>query len=180
MPNEKSIRSVQELKEMFEGSELVVAAEFRGLSVVQMNGLRAAIKKGDGNFRVAKNTLSRIAADQAGRPYLKSIIDGPIGFLTARGDPAAAAKSLVAYAEENRLEIKLMGGALGDETLDAARVEQLARLPSRDELLATLFAQMNAPVTGLVTVLSGTIRGLATVLQRRAEQLEEAQPAAAE
>ncbi len=180
MPNEKSIRTVEELKELFESSELVVAAEYSGLNVVQMNGLRAAIKREKGGFRVAKNTLARIAAEKAGRPHLTAIIDGPIGFLTAQGDPAVAAKSLVSYAEENRLDVRVVGGVLGDDALNAERVEELARLPSRDELLGILFAQMNAPITGLATVLSGTIRGLATVLQRRAEQLGETQTAGIE
>ena len=176
MPNEKSIQAVKELTELFSSSELIVAAEYAGLNVTQMNGLRAAIKQNDGNFRIAKNTLARIAADQAGKPQLKEVIDGPIGFLTSEGDPATAAKSVVAYASENRLEINMTGGMLGGAALSSERVVELANLPSREQLLAIVFAQMNAPVTGLVNVLAGTIRGLVTVLQRRAEQLGEPEP----
>lgn len=176
MPSEKSIQTVKELTELFSSSELVVAAEYAGLNVTQMNGLRAAIKRNDGNFRIAKNTLARIAADEAGKPQLKEVIDGPIGFLTSEGDPATAAKSVVAYASENRLEINMTGGMLGGAALSSERVVELANLPSREQLLAMVFAQMNAPVTGLVNVLAGTIRGLVTVLQRRAEQLDEPEP----
>jgi large subunit ribosomal protein L10 len=176
MPSEKSIQTVKELTELFSSSELVVAAEYAGLNVTQMNGLRAAIKQNDGNFRIAKNTLARIAADQAGKPQLKEVIDGPIGFLTSEGDPATAAKSVVSYASENRLEINMTGGMLGGAALSSERVVELANLPSREQLLAMVFAQMNAPVTGLVNVLAGTIRGLVTVLQRRAEQLGEPEP----
>ena len=176
MPNEKSIQTVKELTELFSSSELIVAARFAGLNVTQMNGLRAAIKQSDGNFRIAKNTLARIAADEAGKPQLKEVIDGPVGFLTTRGDPANATKSVVTFATENRLEIDMTGGMLGGTALSSERVDELANLPSREQLLAMVFAQMNAPVTGLVNVLSGTMRGFVTVLQRRAEQLGETEP----
>ena len=178
MPNEKSIATVKELTELFSNSELIVATRYAGLNVAQMNGLRVAIRQSDGNFRIAKNTLARIAADEAGKPHLKEVIDGPIGFLTTQGDPAAAAKSIATFATENRLEIEMTGGVLGTAALSAERVDQLAKLPSRDQLVAQVLAQMNAPVAGLVNVLSGNIRGLVTVLQRRAEQLGEPEPAA--
>ncbi len=179
MPSEKSIQTVKELTDLFSSSELIVAAEYVGLNVTQMNGLRAAIKESDGNFRIAKNTLARIAADSAGKPQLKEVIDGPIGFLTTQSDPAAAAKSVVTYAAGNRLEINMTGGMLGGVALSSERVDELASLPSREQLLAILFAQMNSPVAGLVNVLAGTIRGLVTVLQRRAEQIGEPEPEAA-
>ena len=178
MPNEKSIQTVKELTELFANSELIVATRYAGLNVSQMTDLRVAIKESDGDFRIAKNTLARIAADEVGKPELKQAIQGPIGFLTTQGDPAAAAKSIATFATENRLEIEMIGGVLGTAALSAERVDQLAKLPGRDQLVAQVLAQMNAPVTGLVRVLSGNIRGLVTVLQRRAEQLGEPEPAA--
>ena len=179
MPNQKSIQTVKELTELFSNSELIVAAKYAGLNVAQMTALRVAIKESDGEFRIAKNTLARIAADEVGKPELKTAIEGPIGFLTTQGDPAAAAKSIVTFATENRLEIEMIGGVLGTTALSAERVDELAKLPSRDQLVAMVLAQMNAPVAGLVNVLSGNIRGLVTVLQRRAEQLGEPEPEAA-
>ena len=178
MPNEKSRQTVRELTELFSNSELIVATRYAGLNVAQMNALRVAIKQGDGDFRIAKNTLARIAADEVGKPELKPAIEGPIGFLTTQGDPATAAKSIVTFATENRLEIEMIGGVLGTAALSAERVDELAKLPSREQLIAQVLAQMNAPVTGLVNVLSGNIRGLVTVLQRRAEQLGEPEPEA--
>lgn len=178
MPNEKSRQTVKELTELFSNSDLIVATKYAGLNVAQMNALRVAIKESGGDFRIAKNTLARIAADEAGKSNLKEVIEGPIGFLTSQGDPATAAKSIVTYATDNRIEIDMLGGVLGATALSAERVDELAKLPSREQLVAQVLAQMNAPVAGLVNVLSGNIRGLVTVLQRRAEQLGEPEPEA--
>ena len=178
MPNEKSRQTVKELTELFSNSDLIVATKYAGLNVAQMNALRVTIKESGGDFRIAKNTLARIAADEAGKSNLKEVIEGPIGFLTSQGDPATAAKSIVTYATDNRIEIDMLGGVLGATALSAERVDELAKLPSREQLVAQVLAQMNAPVAGLVNVLAGNIRGLVTVLQRRAEQLGEPEPEA--
>ena len=178
MPNEKSRQTVKELTELFSNSDLIVATKYAGLNVAQMNALRVMIKESGGDFRIAKNTLARIAADEAGKSNLKEVIEGPIGFLTSQGDPGTAAKSIVTYATDNRIEIDMLGGVLGATALSAERVDELAKLPSREQLVAQVLAQMNAPVAGLVNVLAGNIRGLVTVLQRRAEQLGEPEPEA--
>ena len=125
-------------------------------------------------FKVVKNTFARIAADEAGRPELKDIMGGPIGFIVSDGDPAAAAKALVNYSDDNDLPVKIIGGVLDAEVLSADRVEALAKLPSKDELIAKMLGSMNSPITGLVMVMSGPVRALATVLQRHVENQGEA------
>lgn len=169
MPTERNIQAVAELEEDFKTSPLVIAANYRGLSVSQMHGMRRAVRESNSVFKITKNTLARIAADNAGRPELKEIIDGPIGFLTTEGDPAAAAKVLVNYIDDNSIEMTIVGGALEREMLTADRVKVLARLPSREVLLSKMLGSMNSPITGLVTVMSGPVRALATVLQRISE-----------
>ncbi len=169
MPTERSIQSVAELEEGFKSSALVIAAEYRGLSVGEMHGMRRAVRESNSQFKIAKNTLARIAADNAGRPELKDIIDGPIGFLTTEGDPAAAAKVLVNYIDDNSIEMTIIGGALEAEMLSPDRIKALAKLPTKDVLLAMLMGGMNRPIAGLVTVMTGPIRALAVVLQRISE-----------
>ncbi len=178
MPTERSVKAVETLTAAFSESPLVVAAEYRGLDVARMNGLRTALRQADCRFRIAKNTLARIAADNAGRPHLKEIIDGPIGFVTSPGDPANAAKVLVEYVQANRLEMNVVGGLLDEQVLSPERVDALAKLPTRDELLAKLLGNMNGPVQGLVTVLNGPVRALAIVLQRHIENQQGAEQAA--
>ena len=83
MPTERNIQAVAELEQEFKSSPLVIAAEYRGLDVNEMQGMRRAVRESSSQFKIAKNTLARIAADNAGRPELKEFIDGPIGFLTS-------------------------------------------------------------------------------------------------
>jgi large subunit ribosomal protein L10 len=88
------------------------------------------------------------------------------------GDAASAAKALVKYAADNRLPVKVVGGMLDSDVLSADRIEALAKLPSRDELIAQMLGSMNSPITGLVMVMSGPVRALATVLKRHVDNLQ--------
>ncbi len=169
MPTEKNIQLVAELEEGFKASPLVIAANYRGLNVNEMQGMRRAVRESSAQFKIAKNTLARIAADNAGRPELKEFMEGPIGFLTTEGDPASAAKVLVNYIDDNSIEMTIIGGALDGETLTTDRIKALAKLPSKEVLLAKMMGSMNSPITGLVMVMNGPIRALATVLQKISE-----------
>ena len=179
MPTEKSTNEVEALKKAFEGSPLVITAQYKGLKMVQINGLRTALRPTKSKFRVVKNTLAGIAADQAGRPVIREVMGGQVGIVTSQGDPASAAKALVNYLQTSRMELKLQGGVLDNVVLTTARIEELAKLPTREQLLARVLGQMTAPTVGLVTVLSGPVRALAIALGRVAEQKGREQPAAA-
>ena len=172
MPTARKVAEVALLKELFVDAALIVSTDYRGVDVEKMNGLRAALRSHGLRYRVAKNTLVRIAADEIGRPEIKEVVDGPCGFLVTTGEPTVAAKSLIDHIRADRLELAIRGGVLNGQVISEEGVRQLAGLPSRDVLLARLFCQMNAPVTALVTVLSGPVRALATVLQRHIENRE--------
>jgi large subunit ribosomal protein L10 len=150
----------------------VIAAEYSGVDVAGMTGLRQELRSNGARFKVVKNTLARIAADEAGRPELKDIMTGPIGFVVTDGDPAGAAKAFVKYADANNLPVNIIGGMLDSDVLSADRVKDLAKLPSKDELIAKMLGSMNSPITGLVMVMSGPVRALATVLQRHVDNLQ--------
>lgn len=169
MPTEKNIQAVAALEEDFKSSSLVIAANYRGLDVNRMQGVRRAVRESNSQFKISKNTLSRIAAENAGRPELKEFMEGPIGFLTTEGDPASAAKVLVNYIDDNSIEMTILGGALDGEVLTADRIKALAKLPSKEVLLAKLMGSMNSPITGLVMVMNGPVRAFAIVLQRIVE-----------
>ena len=143
---------IEEMKEIVSKSAAIVIAEYRGLTVEAVTKFRANARKQGVQLRVVKNTLVRRAVE--GTPYT-NIADkfvGPIvyGFSS---DPVAVAKVYAQFAKENdKLVIK--GGAMGDQLLDVAGVNQLATMPSRDELLAKLMATMNEPVAKFVRTLN--------------------------
>ncbi|MDA1256679.1 MAG: 50S ribosomal protein L10 [Chloroflexi bacterium] len=165
MPTAKSIAEVEELKTLLSEAKLIISTDYRGLSVIQLSALRRAIGEGGGQFRVAKNTLVKIASDAIEQPQISEIVMGPTGLVLSNDDQVAPARALMTHIEQNRLEITVNGAYLDGRVVDANQVKYLASLPGREELLARLLGQMNAPIAGLVTVLSGTIRGLVTVLQ---------------
>ena len=173
MPTEKGKAAVAEMKVIFESSPLVIAAEYSGVDVAGMTGLRQELRSSGARFKIVKNTFAKIAADEAGKSALKEVMAGPIGFVVTDGDPAAAAKAFVNYAKSKDLAINILGGMLDADVLSADRVKDLAKLPSKDELIAKMLGSMNSPITGLVMVMSGPVRALATVLQRRIDNQQE-------
>jgi len=171
MPTERNIREIETLVEKFSNASIVIATNYSGMAVQSMDRFRRSLREKGAQYRVTKNTLARIAADSAGRPEIKEIVEGPCGYVPTEGDAVAAASALVSSIRAERLSMTVVGAVLGREVLSVGRFETLASLPGRDVLLARLMGQMNAPITGLVTVLSGPIRALATVLQRHIEQV---------
>jgi large subunit ribosomal protein L10 len=172
MPTDKGREQVAEMKEIFMSSSLVIATEYRGIDVGQMTGLRQELRSNGARLKIVKNTFARIAADEAGKPELKESMNGPIGFVITDGDAASAAKALVKYSTDNGLPLKVVGGMLDSDVLSTERIEALAKLPSRDELIAKLLGSMNSPITGLVMVMSGPVRALATVIKRHVDNLQ--------
>ena len=176
MPTTRSVSEVEDLKTLFTDARVLISTDYRGLSVTEMNALRAALRKNGARYRISKNTLSRLAADEIGKPEMKDLIDGPVGWVYTMDDPSGAAKSLVEHLDDARVEMEIRGALMDGNILTTAQLVALAKLPSRDVLLAMLMGQMNAPVRGLATVLAGPGRGLAVVLQR----ISELAPAATE
>lgn len=171
MPNEAKVQDVAELSERFSRSTLVIATDFTGLPVNEVTALRKRLREQNVEYRVVKNRLAAIAAQQAGIERVKDILEGTSGLVVAYGDPAAAAKALDGYVRETRSRMVVRKGVMDGKLLVESQITALASLPPKNELIAKLLGQMNAPITGLVNVLTGPARGLAIVLQRRAEQL---------
>jgi large subunit ribosomal protein L10 len=164
---------VARLTEQFRKSQVIVWSEYRGMKMTSLNGLRKAMRPHHGEFHVVKNTLAELALQRAGLPVPEAMLKGPTGATVVYDDIAAAIRALSDFAITNR-EFVIKGGQAGQRTLQPAEVSTLAMLPSREVLLAQVLGGMKAPVTGLVTVLGGTIRGLLNVLQAQAKKMEEA------
>ena len=174
MPTEAKREAVTDLAERLSKAAIIIATDFSGLKVNQMTELRHRLREQGVEYRVVKNRIASIAADESGVEAFRDILEGTTGVVLGYDDPIAAAKAVNDYVRQTRAELKVRKGVMDGALISEAQVVALAALPGKDELVARLLGQMNAPISGLVNVLSGPIRGLAIVLQRRAEQLDAA------
>jgi large subunit ribosomal protein L10 len=174
VPNiQKKQEAVDQLTEQIGRAQITVLADYRGLTVSDMAVLRGRLRDAGAEFHVAKNTLTRRAAERLGCDELVPYLVGPTGLAFGYGDPTALAKALTEYARVSRI-FAVKGGLLGNRVLPAADVGRLADLPSREVLLARVVGGVQAPIYGLVGVLGGTLRNLVGVLEARRQQLEQA------
>ena len=175
MPTQQKMDRVEELKEQLERSTITFSADYTRTTVNQMTELRRAMRAGGIDFTVVKNTLMYLAADQAGKPQVKEIVQGPSAVAFGYDDPAAAAKTIADYARANANTFSVRGAVMGDgAALGPDGVTRLATLPPRPQMLAILLAQMQAPMSRLVGALNGPVQNLDNVLRARMQQLEEA------
>ena len=164
-------QKVGELSEQISRAKLTVLADYRGLSVAELTTFRRRLREANGEFHIAKNTLTRRAAEQQGCAELVPYLEGPTGLAFAYGDEAALAKAINEYARTSRI-LTVKAGLLGNQVLQPAEVTRLADLPSREVMLARVVGGIQAPIAGLVNVLSGTLSGFVRVLDARRQQLE--------
>jgi len=176
MPAKIKYEQVGLLRSKLEKASAVFVGEYRGMTVGQSTRLRALVREVNGELKIAKNTLFSIAMKEAGMASLPdSMLVGPNIYALCYGDPVAVAKVLKEYAaEKTQKAFFLKGGLLGSSVLDASQVQAMADLPPRDVLIGQVVRTIAAPLTGLVTVLSGTLRGFVTCLDRIREQKEKA------
>ena len=159
---------VEELGQIFESSGVVVVARYEGMTVAEMQALRAQMRDAGGAVRVAKNRLAKIALE--GKPAA-SIADYLTGMtvLAFSEDPVAAAKVSDAYAKSND-KFVILGGAMGGSALDPAGVKAVAQLPSREELIASIVSCIGAPaanIAGAIGAPASNIAGILTTLEER-------------
>ncbi|MDA1127142.1 MAG: 50S ribosomal protein L10 [Chloroflexi bacterium] len=180
MPTQQKRDRVKDIKDRLERSTIAMTTSYAGISVNEMTELRRAMRGGGVDFTVVKNTLLSLAADEAQKPQLKEIINGPTAIAVGYGDPAEAAKTLADYIRTRLSTLTIQGAIMGDGTpMFTDEVTRLASLPPKDQLIAMLLGQMQAPIAQLLTILNGPLQSLDNVLQGRVRQLEEAGPAPA-
>jgi large subunit ribosomal protein L10 len=174
MLREEKERLVAELTERLKGSETLIVADYRGLTVTDIDKLRTDLLAHGARFTVVKNTLTKRAAEAAGATDLLALLEGPtaIAFLEGEGDPAAVAKALNEVARADVLTIK--GGVLQGTTMTAESVKELASLPPVDTLRAQLAGAILSPLTTVVMLLSAPLHDLVGLIDARIRQLEEA------
>jgi len=173
MQKSEKERVVAELTERLQGTETLIVADYRGLTVTQIAELRGKLYEHGARFSVVKNSLTKRAAESAGVEPLLALLKGPtaIAFLESDGDPVAVAKAL---DEAVRTEsITLKGGLLEGAEIGADDLKQLAKLPPAEMLRAQLVGAVAGPVTAIVGLFAAPMRELVGVIDARIRQLEE-------
>ena len=173
VPRPEKVAVVEEIKDRLSKAQGIILADYRGLTVAQATELRRKLREAGVEFKVLKNTLTAIAAKEVGYEGLISLLVGPTAIAFGYDDPVAPAKVLSEFAKPNPA-LELKGGLLEGKVLDVAGVKALADLPSREELLSQVLRGMQAPISGLVNVLQGTIRNLVYALDAVRKQKEAA------
>jgi large subunit ribosomal protein L10 len=176
---EEKAEAIAALTERLRSSDTIFATDFRGLTVKQLSELRDRLRAVETEYTVVKNTLARRAADDTGREALLPYLVGPTGIVWVDGDPALAAKALDQFATEHPGAMSVKGGLLEGKDLPSADVARLAKLPSREVLLAQLAGTIASPLTGLAGGMNNLIGGLARSLGALQAQKESQESAAA-
>ena len=153
---------VDELGQIFESSGVVVVAHYAGMTVAQMQDLRAKMREVNGSVRVAKNKLAKIALEGKPGAALGELLTG-MTVLAFSEDPVAAAKVCEAYAKSNE-NFVLLGGAMGSEVLDPAGVKAVASMPSREELIAQIVGMIGSPASSIAGAIGAPASNIASIL----------------
>ena len=159
---------VKDLTEKIKASKSIVFADYSGVKTNDINELKSRLKKEGTNLRVIKKKLVDLSLKNAKIEVDIKSLPGQLAITISDNDEVAPARVLSKFAKENE-NLKILGGVLGVKGMSAKEVSDLAKLPSKEEMLAKLVGTLNAPLTGLVNVLSGNTRGLVTVLKAIAD-----------
>ena len=167
-------RLVAELTERLKTTQTLIVADYRGLTVTEIDKLRGELLEHGARFQIVKNTLTRRAAEEAGADALLALLEGPtaIAFLETDGDPVAVAKALSTAARETRI-LQVRGGILDGNTIGEDEVKSLATLPPADVLRAQLVGAVSGPLMTVVGLFAAPLRDLVNVIDARIKQLEE-------
>lgn len=169
MNREEKSAAIKEIAAEIEAAEAIFAVDYRGISVPQAAELRSKLREADASFRIVKNRLTKIAADQSGEERLAELLQGPTALTFVRGDTAQAAKAITTFNKEHEV-LTYKGGFMEATSLDEAAFKSIAKLPSRDVLNGQLAGIVASPLTGLVRGLGSMIQGLALQLGQIAEK----------
>ena len=172
MKKEDKERLVAELTERLRTTDTLLVADYRGLTMPQIDALRTKLLEHGARFSVVKNTLTRRAAELAGADTLLALLEGPtaIAFLESDGDPVAVAKALVDAARETRVLV-VRGGMLEGRPVEPGEIESLARLPPVDILRGQVLGAVTAPLTAIIGLFTAPLQDLYGLIDARIEQL---------
>ena len=153
---------VDELGQIFESSGVVVVSRYEGMTVAEMQDLRAKMRDAGGSVRVAKNRLAKIALEGKANASIGEYLTG-MTVLAYSEDPVAAAKVVDEFAKKND-KLVILGGAMGENALDPAGVAAVAKMPSREELIASIVGCIAAPASNIAGAIGAPASNIASIL----------------
>ncbi|MGF0040647.1 50S ribosomal protein L10 [Peptoniphilaceae bacterium SGI.131] len=163
---------VNEIKEAIQNSKSVTIVEYRGLNVDQVTDLRNKYRAAGSSYKVYKNTMVSIALKELGYEGFEEILAGPNGFVFSNEDMVQGPKVTEEFAKKND-KLKIKAGLLDGKVLSEEEVKALAKLPTREVLVAMALGGLNAPITGFANALQGIIRSVVYVLDAAREKKEQ-------
>jgi large subunit ribosomal protein L10 len=172
MANALKEKQVESLAAELKSSEDIVITQYQGMTAEEFNALRAAIRPLGAKYKVVKNRLAKIAFGSTGFSELQDHLKGPSA-IAYKGNGTAVVKELFKFAEKNT-NFKIKAGRLFGLNVDVKSLKAMSDLPSRDVLMATLLARMNAPLTKLLTTLNEPLRSMQSALSALARKKEQA------
>jgi len=168
LTKEQKKKIVKDLTEKVKASKSVVFVDYKGISVKDLTSLKKELRAEGIIFKVTRKTLFDIAFKEAGVEASTKEMDGQVAMSLSETDEVAPAKIIAKFAKTND-KLRILGGVLGVKAMTAEEVKELAKLPSKEEMLSKLVGTINAPVSGFVNVLAGNLRGLVQSLKAIAE-----------
>lgn len=169
MPNKQNVENVAKISEQLNGVAAMWVVDYRGLTVKESEALRRSLRECDAKMGVYKNTLMRLALENAGMPAMGDVLSGPSAFVFAEGDPVASAKALKEFAAKNS-NLIIKGGVMEGTAYDAAQVEAIASLPSREQLYGQLAGLISGFARRIAVSINGVPSGLARAVKGVSEQ----------
>ena len=165
-------RVVDELTARLKDTDTLFVADYRGLTMPQIDELRGKLLEHGARFTVVKNTLTRRAAEAAGADALLTLLEGPsaIAFIESDGDMVAVAKALADSAKDTKI-LEIRGGVMQGKTIAASDVDELAKLPPFDVLRGQVLGAIVAPLQNLLGLVSAPLQNLVGLIDARIEQL---------
>ena len=169
MDKNQKVEVINDLKDKFQKAKGVIMTEYKGLSVNDITELRGKLQDTSCEYKVVKNTLTRLAIGEKGIEGLTDFLNGPTAIVFEYGDTVAPAKVIYDF-QKGHENLKVKVGLLGKKILSPTDIKSLASLPSRDVLLSLVLARMKSPISGMVNVLAGPLRKLVNVLDAISKQ----------
>lgn len=169
MPNAQKLEEVARIKEMFVGNNAYFVTDYQGLNVAEMTTLRKNLREQNIKFIIAKNTLVRVASEQAGVAGIQEHLNGPTAIAFTKEDAAVAAKILHDSFKERELP-RMKVFVVEEEVFPGDDIQRLADLPTKDELLGMIASAVEAPVKNVAVLVDAFFQGLLGVIEALAEK----------
>lgn len=170
MPTQAKVATVAELTDRLNRAQMLLVADYRGLTVAELSELRKKVREKGGEVIIAKNTLTRLAAREAGKTEIEEFLGGPTALAFSYDDIPGVAKAIDDFFKASKKDIKIKGGLVGTSKITGADVERVSKMATREQSLAKILGGINAPASRIVGGLKGVMRNIAYILGAHAQK----------